>query len=192
MSALSRFLPALLLSTSVLGSAAAMAAEAVSVPPFRSIELRGGGHVTLRSGSEQRVTILSGSTRYTHFHVRHDDQLVIDACDEACPHHYDLEIGIVTPGITGVALSGGGEIVAERGFGHQPSIDTAIQGGGDIDVRSIAASRGDAAVDGGGNIRLRAERNLEAAVNGGGNISYWGDPAVISAVNGGGSVNKGG
>jgi hypothetical protein len=192
MSAYPRSLLLLIIAGGALVSSAALTAETVSVPPFRSIELRGGGHVTLRPGPEQRVTLLSGSARYTQFHVRHEGQLVIHACDNNCPRHYDLEIEIVTPAIQGVALSGGGEIVAERGFGHQRSIGTAIEGGGEIDVRAIPVSSADAAVDGGGDIRLSAERSLEAAVNGGGNISYWGNPSVTSAVDGGGSVNRGG
>jgi hypothetical protein len=167
-------------------------AESVSVPPFRSIELRGGGHVTLRPGTEQRVTILSGSTRYTKFRRKDDGQLVIDACDRNCPDRYDLQIEIVTPEIHGVAVSGGGEIVSARGFGHQDSIGVAVEGGGAIDVRSIPVSRAEAAVNGGGAIRLRAERQLEAAVDGGGDIRYWGNPAVTSAVDGGGNVSRGG
>jgi hypothetical protein len=192
MSALPRTLPLLIVVGGALLSGVAFAAESVSVPPFRSVELRGGGHLTLRPGQEQRVTILNGTARITRFHVKDRDKLVIDACDNNCPHHYDLEIEIVTPEINGVAISGGGEVVAERGFGHQRSLGLAIEGGGEIDVRAIPVSSADAAVDGGGDIRLRAERSLEAAVSGGGNISYWGNPSVTSAVDGGGSVNRGG
>lgn len=192
MSALPRTFALVLMSGGALLSTAVFAAETVSVPPFRSVELRGGGHLTLRAGPEQRVTILNGSARITRFHLQDRDKLVIDACDNNCPHRYDLEIEIVTPQINGVALSGGGAIVADHGFSHQHSLGVAIEGGGEIDVRAIPVSSADAAVDGGGDIRLSAERSLEAAVNGGGNISYWGDPSVTSAVNGGGSVNRGG
>src|SRR3954471_4225110 len=128
---------------------AASPANNVSVGPFRSIELRGGGHVILRHGSEQRVTLVQGSGEYTRFHMEHDGQLVIDACDEICPHRYDLEAELVLPRIDGVA----------------------IEGGGHIDVRSIDAEHADAAVNGGGNIAVRAERSLQAAVDGGGNTS---------------------
>lgn len=167
-------------------------AETVSVEPFRNVELRGGGHVVLRRGPEQRMTLLSGSTRFTRLHVRENGQLVIDACNEDCPHHYDLEIEIVTPRIAGVAVSGGGKIESARGFGRQESVAAAVEGGGQIDIRSIEADRADAAVNGGGHIELRAERRLEAAVDGGGHIAYWGDPSVTSAVDGGGSVSHGG
>ena len=171
---------------------AAFSATAISTQPFHSVELRGGGHVVLRHGASQRVTLTEGSTEFTRFHVRPDGQLIIDACDENCPHRYDLEIEIVSPRIDGVAIEGGGKIESEVGFGRQASIGVAIQGGGLIDVRSIDAEHADAAVDGGGHIVLRAERSLEAAVAGGGNISYLGDPSVTSAVNGGGSVSRGG
>jgi hypothetical protein len=169
----------------------AFSASAVSVEPFRSVELRGGGHVVLRHGAIQRVTILEGSTQFTHFHVTYDGQLVIDACDSNCPRHYDLEVEIVTPRIDGVAIDGGGKVESDRSFGRQEAIGVAIQGGGHIDLRTIDAGHADAAVNGGGRIALRAERSLEAAVNGGGNISYWGNPSVTSAVSGGGSIDKG-
>jgi hypothetical protein len=169
-------------------------AETVSVPPFRSIELRGGGHVILRHGAEQRVILLKGSTHFTRFtHDRgNSDQLVIDACNDDCPSQYRLEVEVVTPTVDGVAVSGGGKIESESGFGHQGSIAAAVEGGGDIDVRSIDAAKATAAVSGGGAIRLRAERRLEAAVDGGGDIRYWGDPAVTSAIDGGGNVSRGG
>jgi hypothetical protein len=169
----------------------AHAQESVSVEPFRNVELRGGGHVLLRRGPEQRVTLLRGSTRFTRVRVRENGQLVIDACNEDCPRQYDLEIEIVTPRIAGVAISGGGKIESGRGFGRQDSIAAAVEGGGHIDIRSIDAEHVDAAVNGGGHVELRAERTLEAAVDGGGHISYWGNPSVTSAVNGGGTVSEG-
>ena len=168
------------------------AEEAVSVGPFRNVELRGGGHVVLRRGPEQHVTLVRGSSRFTRMHVNGDGQLVIDACDTDCPSHYDLEIDIVTPRIDGIAISGGGKIESERGFGREESVAAAVEGGGHIDIRSIDAGHADAAVNGGGHIDLRVEGQLEAAVDGGGHIAYWGNPAVTSAVNGGGSVTRGG
>jgi len=108
--------------TATMLSSAAYSASPVSVGPFRSVELRGGGHVILRPGAVQRVTLVDGSTQFTKFYVKSDGQLVIDTCDENCPRHYDLEVEIVTPRIEGVAISGGGEVESESGFGRQNSI----------------------------------------------------------------------
>src|SRR5690348_5054745 len=65
-------------ATTTLAIPAAHAQETVSVEPFRNVELRGGGHILLRRGSEQRVTLLRGSSRFTRVHVRENGQLVID------------------------------------------------------------------------------------------------------------------
>lgn len=170
----------------------ALAAETVSVPHFSQIELRGGGHVTVRHGAAQSVTLTSGSQKYTRFHMRDSRSLIIDACDTRCPNVYDLEIEIVTPDIDGVAIDGGGEIEAQSGFPAQDSISVAVNGGGDIDLHAIKANQAHAAVNGGGKIELTAARQLNAAVAGGGEILYHGNPQVNEAVQGGGSVERAG
>src|SRR6185312_12123259 len=137
-------LPFSLLALPILAAAAgsagpALSQNAVAVDQFRSVQLRGGGHVVIRRGSEKRVALIHGSTRFTRFHVDNNGQLLIDACNEDCPHHYDLDIEIVTPQISGVAISGGGKIETANGYGRQRAISAAIEGGGLIDIRSIQA-----------------------------------------------------
>lgn len=178
-------------SAAALMCSAAMAAEIVPTGPFRGVELRGGGHVTLRYGNEQRVNLIKGSTQFTRFRIKDGHTLEIDACNGDCPHHYDLDVEVVTPRIDSVAIEGGGHIVSEAGFQKEDSLGVAIDGGGIIDVRSIPSDRAEAAVNGGGDIRLSASGRLEAAVDGGGDIHYRGNPEVSSAVNGGGTVSKG-
>jgi len=162
----------------------------VPVGHFNAVELRGGGHVVLRYGTAERVTLVSGSTQFTHFHVEDGHTLVIDACTYDCPSHYDLQIQILTPRIDAVAIEGGGHIESLPGFPAQGAITAAIQGGGHIDLSTIAAAKGSAAVNGGGRIRIHADRHLTAAVNGGGSIGYSGNPEVTTAVNGGGSIHR--
>lgn len=174
------------------GLAVAVASAQTTVPlaHFSSIELRGGGHVVLRHGGSQRVTILKGSTHFTRFETEEPGKLVIDACNSDCPWHYDLEIEITTPDIRGVAISGGGTIESAPGFPAQNSITAAVNGGGHIDLRSVTAQNGTAAVDGGGHIEMKTSGHLTAAVNGGGNIRYVGNPQVTTAIDGGGSVQR--
>jgi hypothetical protein len=160
----------------------------VPVKPFDSIELRGGGHVALRYGAAQRVTLLSGSTRYTQLHIEDGRKLIIDACNSQCPWHYELQIDIVTPHISGLAISGGGHIEAANGFPPQNKIATAVDGGGNLDIRAIDARDATAAVNGGGKIHLRTDGRLNAAVEGGGSIRYSGNANVTQTVEGGGSV----
>ena len=46
---------------------------------------RGGGHVVLRYGARERVTLLKGSTQYTHVYVENGRDLRIDTCNDRCP-----------------------------------------------------------------------------------------------------------
>lgn len=160
----------------------------VPVGQFDSVELRGGGHVILRYGTQERVTLVSGSTEFTHFHVEDGRKLVIDACTYDCPSHYDLEVRILTPHVNAIAIRGGGHIESEPGFPVQNAITAAIEGGGHIDLHTIDAVNGTAAVNGGGRISIHVDQHLTAAVNGGGHIGYSGGAELTSAINGGGSI----
>jgi putative autotransporter adhesin-like protein len=174
---------------------AALPAAAQTVVPverFDSVELEGGGHVTLIHGASQQVKLLKGSTQYTTFRIKSGRKLVIEACNSDCPHQYDLEIEITTPDLAAASISGGGHIESRGDFPGQRNITVAVEGGGNIDVRSIQATDATAAVDGGGHVMLTAKDNLTAAVDGGGHIEYWGSPKnVTQAVDGGGNISKG-
>ena len=174
----------------VLSPASALAVEVVPVGHFDSVGLEGGGHVTVKYGAQQRVTLLKGSSQYTRLRVENGHSLNIEACSESCPHQYDLEIEIVTPVLEAAAISGGGDIEAHGNFPKVESFSAAVNGGGDIDARAVSAKTVHAAVSGGGGIHVTATAMLNAAVSGGGEIVYSGNPQVNEAVNGGGSVER--
>ena len=170
-------------------SAPALAVEHVPVTGFRSVELRGGGEVTVRRGPVQRVTILQGSSHFSRVYLERDRKLRIDACDNRCPEGYRLKVEIQSPDAPDVAISGGGSIRAARGFAPQSHMSAAIHGGGTIDVRSVQAANVSAAVHGGGQIFVQPLSSLSAAVNGGGQVRYADNPQVSMAVHGGGLVS---
>ena len=173
-------------------SAPVVAAELVPVPQFRAVELRGGGSVILRPAAQQRVTLLEGSTRFTRMRVDRDGKLRIDVCDGRCPRHYRLRVLVEGPRVPDVGITGGGSISAANGFAAQQRLSAAVNGGGSIDLRNVAATNVSAAVNGGGSVSVRPRARLNAAINGGGLVRYWGNPQVSSAVHGGGSVRPGG
>jgi hypothetical protein len=180
-----------LLTLGSLLAAPAIASEAVSVPGFRSVELHGGGRVTVVPGSTQRVTILEGSSRFTRMHVEGNGQLRIDTCNEQCPRQYRLTVQIQSPAVPDLAVSGGGIISAVGGFRPQSRLATAVNGGGRIDARAVEGGNVSAAVNGGGEVLVRPRSLLSAAVNGGGVVRYWGNPTINMAVHGGGAVTPG-
>jgi hypothetical protein len=168
---------------------AASAQTAVPIGHFDGVELSGGGHIVFRHGPVQRVVILKGSAQITKLHIE-NSKLVVDICDNNCPTHYDFELEITTPAIQSVSVNGGGDIDVAPGFPAQQQITAAIQGGGRIDTRNMDAGEGNAAVNGGGEIHIKAHNALTTAVNGGGEIFYSGSPSVTTAINGGGDVNR--
>jgi hypothetical protein len=182
----------ILLVTAILAFAApAFAAEVVSVPQFRSVELRGGGVVTVVPGPAERVTITEGSSQFTHMRVERDGKLRIDTCNERCPRLYRLRVEIQSPNVPDLAIAGGGAIMTRGGFRPQPHLAAVVNGGGHIDARAVEAGAVSAAVNGGGQVLVRSRSSLSAAVNGGGLVRYWGNPQVTTAIHGGGGVLRG-
>jgi hypothetical protein len=175
----------------LLASVPALASELVPVPHFRTVELRGGGVVDVVPGPIERVTVVEGSTRFTRLHVERDSQLVIDTCSSDCPRLYRLRIEIQSPKVPDLGVSGGGAIKVSDGFPPQSQFSAAVSGGGSIDSRALEAVDVSAAVEGGGELLVRARSTLSGAVDGGGLVRYWGDPQVSSAISGGGAIRRG-
>ncbi len=166
------------------------AQQIIPAAPFHSVELRGGGDITIVPGPVQRVTLLNGSTQFTRFHMRRGGQLQIDACNARCPRQYNLRIQIESPHLPDVAVEAGGTIIAGRGFAPQQNIAAAVSAGGTIDLRAITADDVSAAVNAGGDIYVRPRLTLNAAVNAGGDVHYSGNPQVSMAVSNGGNVGR--
>jgi hypothetical protein len=185
-----RVLPLCAAVATALAAPAASAENIVATPTFHGIELEGGGHVTVKYGSVEQVKLVRGSTAFTRFTVE-DHTLHIHACNDDCPHTYDLDIEITSPDIDGLAVSGGGTIEGGGGFPARHALSLAVNGGGKIDARMMDAVDVSAAVHGGGRIDAKAKGTLNAAVVGGGHIRYWGKPQVTQAVVGGGAVERG-
>jgi hypothetical protein len=180
-----------LFTAAVALAAPALPAEVVRVPQFRSVELRGGGAVTVVPGPAERVTIVEGSSRFTRMRVERDGKLRIDTCNEQCPSLYRLRVQIQSPRVPDLAVSGGGAMLVQGAFRPQPNLAAAVNGGGRIDARAVEATTISAAVNGGGQVLVRPRSSLSAAVNGGGHVRYWGNPQVSTAIHGGGAVTRG-
>lgn len=177
----------ILAATLVVGTGTAGAQTPIDLPRFDSLELRGGGKVTIRHGERQSVTIVSGDPETSRFTVDDQGRLTILACRSVCRDHR-LVVAIVTPAAEGVGIRDGGTIRADGGFPFQDVLAAGVIDGGTIDVAAIEAGTVTAGIQGGGSIRVNARDRLVAGIQDGGSIRYLGHPAVTSGVNGGGSV----
>lgn len=175
-------------------AAAALAVPASAQTPIRvgafdSIELRGGGEVTVRYGREHRVTLVSGDPNLASIEVDRDRDLVIRPCRTSC-RNQRLKVEVVTPELNAVAIHGGGIIRTEGAFPARGSLALAVNGGGSLDARALRADAVATAINGGGRIRTSPARTLAAAIRGGGAVHYTGDPRTTVSINGGGTVSR--
>jgi hypothetical protein len=181
-------------STLILAALASLPVAADAQAPaaastFRSIELRGGGTVTVRHAPAHRVTVRSGGAGRAI--IYEGDKLVIDRCRRPCPAGHRIEVEVATPRIAGLAVTDGGLIQLVGAFPAQAEVAAAVSSGGRIDMRRLGATHVTAAVVQGGGILASAGRELTAAVIDGGIVTYWGDPKVTSSVRRGGAVVRG-
>jgi len=174
---------------SLLAPAQSQPGAAASPADFRSIELRGGGVVTVRHGATRRVRVGGESSGRP---IRSEgEELVIERCSRPCPRGHRIEVEIVTPEISRLAVADGGLIQLVGEFPSQAAVAASVSSGGTIDMRSLGAARLSATVSDGGRILANPGGAMTAAVSDGGNITYWGEAAVTSSVRRGGVVVKG-
>lgn len=180
-----------LFALALVASVPALGSELIPTPQFDAVGLEGGGSVTIVPGPVERVTILEGSSRFTHIFVEHGRSLRIETCNRDCPEHYRLRVEIQAPSVPTLAVDGGGAISVAGGFAPEHRLVAAVNGGGRIDTRAVDVGDVTAAVNGGGELFVRAASRLTGAVRGGGTVRYWGNPQVTTAIDGGGSVRPG-
>ena len=163
-------------------------------PAFRSVELRGGGDVTIVPGPAQRVTILVGQQRlHQHSSRSATASCEIDACNERCPHNYrpahpHRDARACRPSRSTAAARSD----AAGGFAPQRQLAAAVNGGGTIDLRAVDArerlGRGEWRRRHCSSVRARPCRPQSTAAA---TSAISGNPQVIMAVRGGGDVSRG-
>src|SRR5437773_12447378 len=99
-------LPALALAA--LAPTAALAGQVIKVPPFKSIELHGGGNAILHHGDRQRVVLIKGDPKIAQIEVTGDGRLVLSPCRDWCWGEHTLEVEVTTPSIAAISVHGGG------------------------------------------------------------------------------------
>lgn len=164
----------------------AAAQTVLDVAPFRSVGLSDGGHVTIRHGAEQRVTLVEGEADIAVEGTR----LRIARC-ASCTHRNRPRVEIVVPALDALSVDNGGRLVLDGDFPRQTQLAAAVSNGGLLDARALAADQVSASVAQGGLIYAHPLQRLDAAVNHGGAITYWGEPRVRRAVSHGGIVQRG-
>ena len=191
---------ALILATTALSACVFSDAGADSLVPavdrqmelsdFDSIELLGGGDITIRYDSEYSFTN-TGSPEVWKLTLEKGN-LVLGCPKDQCKGRITRTAVITLPRLENLSLKGGGDITVEGDFPASDSLNISLFGGGDIDAYAIDAEDVNISIKGGGDISVSASDNLNISILGGGDISYRGSPRVSKSIIGGGDVHKAG
>ncbi len=168
----------------------ALAGTNLNFPVFTGIAVHGGGHVILRHGNVQRVTVTKGDLSKADLHIT-GNTLDISPCKNVCWNVGEFDVEIISPKIEAIEAHGGGAVEATGDFPKQSVLSIQAHGGGAIDTRAIPAETVNVEAHGGGAIRLKALTTINAEAHGGGDITYTGNPAHIAVqTHGGGAISK--
>ncbi|HEX3483370.1 MAG TPA: head GIN domain-containing protein [Kofleriaceae bacterium] len=181
--------------------------ETRTVPAFSAVEVTGPIDADIAIGPEPRVEITG------------DDNIVPLITSDV--HGDRLEIGtrknirtsvhliarITVPRLTGVTLTGSGDITAHgvqsdrlrvtlsgsgtiRADGTAREAEVELVGSGTVALDKLAAERASVSVSGSGDVAIAAGKALDVSITGSGDVTYRGDPELKKQITGSGNVRK--
>jgi len=168
------------------------------VDPFTEISLRIGAKVHLEQGTKQNLEIVAKSSTL--------DEIVTEVKDGKLIIRFpnkdyfwktfqpgDITSYITTPEISGLGISGSGDIIAENEI-KTKILDLGISGSGNIRLSELSAERVKAAISGSGDVVLASKtpaQDLSVAISGSGNfkgLDYSADDVSVK-IAGSGNVD---
>lgn len=190
----------------VLGSGNAKT-EARNVPAFTAVDIAAPADADIAIGPEVRLEI-TGDDNIVPL-ITSDvqgDRLEIGTRKDVRPSVH-LIARITVPQLTGIGLSGSGNITAHavqsdrfgvtlpgsgtiRVDGTAQEVEVELVGSGTVALDQLAAERVSVSVSGSGNVAVAASKTLDVSITGSGNVTYYGDPALTKRITGSGNVIK--
>ena len=188
------------------------ATQTRSVAPFQRVTVNGSTDVNVRLGDRTSVVVHGGRTVIDDVRTEvRDGTLVVERTDDdtLTLGGDDLRVDVVVPRVDAAEVHGSGDLdvdldgrtvdaldLAVQGSGdvhargRVGTLHAAINGSGDLQLRSLRADDAAVSVQGSGDADLRVERALDATIDGSGDIDYAGDPEVRSDVAGSGDLSR--
>jgi len=161
----------------LMGAQAQADNETRKVEPFTEISLRIGAKVHLEQGEKQNLEIVAKSSTLEDLITEvKDGKLIIRFPNKdffwKTFNPGEIIIYITTPEITGLGVSGSGDIMAEDGI-KTKDLDMAVSGSGNIKIDDLEAVVVKSVISGSGNIVLSGKtpaEDLSVTISGSGNF----------------------
>jgi hypothetical protein len=189
------------------GNDGPITSESRTVATFDRIEVGDRTNVTVRTGSEQRLTLRGGERLLDAATTTVADRTL--TIDRSSRESAELDVAITVPRLRGLDSDAGGEIklvdVDADGLelrhdgagtltatGRAERLNATLRGAGDLELASLTAERAVVRLSGVGSAEVNVTDELDATVSGVGSIEYHGDPTVRRDVSGLGDVSQAG
>lgn len=192
-------------SVPVRGSGVAVS-ETRTLPSFTAVELAGSMEVSVRIGAPVSVVVHADDNLLGHVRTSVRSGALVIETTGSFSARAPMSVSVVVPSLTGVTLSGSGNLVVDgvdassftaslpgsgtmHVAGRTQQLDVSLPGSGQMSMSGLIARSVQAQLSGSGQILVHATDSLDAEVSGSGSVRYAGSPPqVTSAVTGSGTV----
>src|SRR5215470_16952502 len=181
--------------------------EVRNVPAFSAVFVAGSIDAEITVGPESHVEITGDDNIVPLITTDvHGDRLEIGTRKSVRPSVH-LVAKITVPRLTGLGLTGSGDIIAHsvqadhlevsltgsgtiRADGTAHEAEVELIGSGKIALDQLAAERASVSVSGSGDVAVAASKALDVSITGSGDVTYRGDPELKKRITGSGDVKK--
>jgi hypothetical protein len=198
------------LKENIVGSGSIVSENRTIGASFKEIRVEGSMNVLVKQGDSVKVTAKDYANILPYLDIRVvGNALVISYENNAWISNSAGEVTVVLPTLTGVELTGSGDIGTIGNFnfadlsliisgsgdfslsGTCKNMNAKVNGSGDIRAYDLPTEAITAKISGSGSMQLNASRTLDATISGSGDIIYKGSPATVTkSISGSGSVRK--
>jgi Putative auto-transporter adhesin, head GIN domain len=189
------------------GKAGPITSERRDVATFDRIEVDDRTNVTVRTGSEQQLTLRGGARLLVAVTTTVAGGTL--TIDRSAKESAELDVTITVPLLRSLASDAAGQIElvdvdADRlglrhdgagtltASGRAERLNATLGGAGELDLAGLTAERATVRVTGLGSAKVNVTDELDATVSGIGSIEYHGHPTVYHDVSGLGDVSPAG
>lgn len=180
-----------------------------NVANFTNVSGSGNSNVFITQGAEFKVEVKGYSNLLPYFETEViNNELQLGYRDNISVKNDNIEVFITMPFLTGVKLSGSGEIKTNGNFsgntrfeafiagsgniiiaqGSAKQFFASIAGSGSINAINMVAEKAEVHSTGSGNTEITATQELKVRISGSGNVYYKGSPQITTEIAGSGNV----
>ena len=167
--------------------------ESRSVGNFTAVDSRGVMSVDIQYGEANTITVEADDNLLPYIITKVEgDKLVIKTEKVGISSREKLMVHITMTRITGLSLSGSGNIMGSGQFTNDNTTQLSVSGSGNLKIGFASFSAIDASVRGSGNMELTGGKTntIDASVSGSGNIGAYAveSKSVKARVSGSGNI----